>query len=61
MRSDERAQLRGLLQAVLQVAGRTRRGGTGMTLLIIAIVALFFGIAGMIGKLIYGKDWDNDD
>ena len=29
--------------------------------LIIAIVALFFGIAGMIGKLIYGEDWDNDD
>lgn len=32
-----------------------------MTLLIIAIVTLFFGIAGMIGKLIYGEAWDNDD
>lgn len=32
-----------------------------MTLLIIAIVTLFFGIMDMIGKLIYGEDWDNDD
>lgn len=30
-------------------------------ILIIAIVTLFFGIAGMIGKLIFGEDWDNDD
>ena len=30
-------------------------------ILIIAIVALFFGIAGMIGELIYGEAWDNDD
>lgn len=34
---------------------------TMYAILIIAIVALFFGIAGMIGKLIYGEDWDNDD
>lgn len=32
-----------------------------MTLLIIAIVMLFFGIMDMIGKLIFGEDWDNDD
>lgn len=30
-------------------------------ILIIGIVMLFFGIMGMIGKLIYGEDWDNDD
>ena len=29
--------------------------------LIIAIVMLFFGVMDMIGKLIFGEAWDNDD
>lgn len=34
---------------------------TMYAILIIGIIMLFFGIAGMIGELIYGEDWDNDD
>ena len=30
-------------------------------ILIIGIIMLFFGLMDMIGKLIYGEDWDNDD
>lgn len=34
---------------------------TMYAILIIGIVMLFFGIMDMIGKLIFGEDWDNDD
>lgn len=30
-------------------------------ILIIGIVTLFFGLMDMIGKLIFGEAWDNDD
>ena len=30
-------------------------------ILIIGIIMLFFGLMDMIGKLIFGEDWDNDD
>lgn len=30
-------------------------------ILIIGIVMLFFGIMDMIGELIFGEAWDNDD
>lgn len=34
---------------------------TMYAILIIGIVMLFFGIMDMIGKLIFGEAWDNDD
>jgi hypothetical protein len=30
-------------------------------ILIIGIIMLFFGLRDMIGKLIFGEAWDNDD
>lgn len=30
-------------------------------ILIIGIIMLFFGLMDMIGKLIFGEAWDNDD
>ena len=42
--------------------GKRRKEVTTMyAILIIGIVMLFFGIMDMIGKLIFGEDWDNDD
>lgn len=32
-----------------------------MTLLIIGIIMLFFGLVDMLGKLIFGEAWDGDD
>ena len=34
---------------------------TMYAILIIGIIMLFFGLMDMIGKLIFGEDWDNDD
>lgn len=30
-------------------------------ILIIGIIMLFFGLMDMIGRLIFGEAWDNDD
>ena len=34
---------------------------TMYAILIIGIIMLFFGLMDMIGRLIFGEAWDNDD
>lgn len=34
---------------------------TMYAVLIIGIIMLFFGLVDMLGKLIFGEAWDNDD